>query len=688
MAALRAAQIPKGAKLRRELGSLYSDVVRAFEAQDERAKLIAENWDMWNCKLGMNQLYNGRNQLYAPFVHEAVKARCTRVINDIFPKAGRHVEVVSQDETLPRAALSVIEHYIDAIDLRSTISSMFLNGDMEGQYNLYISWRESTASVTYKAPKPVTLSSGVVAGEALDVMEETRASGYPHVEVLSDNDVVIYPFTASSLEDALNTGGFAAIARRWSSRQIKEAIRSGAITKEEGDALIGELQNDYENKLDRDKAYSAGVKSGAEGRWALVYEVWTELEVDGTPRLCQIFMAGRNRVLSIRRNPYWCDLCPLISVPVERVSGAVKGITPVSAVKQLQYYANDILNEGADSGNYALLPIILRDPAYQTSPVVLAPAATLDIPPNGAQFVEFPSMWQHTAEILSSIKAEIFQVLNVNPSMITGGAPRKPTQAEVAQEQVVDILTTNDLSELIARSVLDKVLTLIMSLDYQFRDNTLFVRAFGETGMQFNMEQVPPFEVNTRYVYKWIGAEATRSAQQMQEKIAALNIIKAIPPQLYSGYQLDLQPFVLDLTETVFGPRLGRQVFKDMRSQMSVDPELENELLALGHYVHVHAMDDTAKHIASHRAAVLETGDPFNTIAQHLQEHELVFMQQQQSQQAAVAGATGPGAGQQGTPVPPEPGSVPEAPTGAQRPPGAIHEDNLVDASMLPRSIQ
>ena len=682
----RSLNLVKGnASLRREVNELYETVVEGFQAQSERTRNIRECWDLWNCKLGPKQQFAGRNRLYAPIIYEAVKARVTRVVNDLFPQSGRHVEAISQDGTLPRAVLSAAESYIEQMGLRTAVQAMCLNGDIEGQYNVYISWQDSSKEVTYRTNRPVEMG-GLLAGMAEDIETETELSGCPRAEVLSDVDVLVFPATSSCIEEALSSGGGVAIIRRWTKRQIKDMIVQGAIDKTEGDKLLSELssfQGDKDGTAE-EKLHSAGIKRDAAGKWVLVYEVWTELELeDGEFKLCQLFLAGKYKHLMVRRNPLWCDLCPLISVPVEPVAGVAKGITPVTAVKQLQYFANDVLNEGADSATYSLLPIILRDPAYQTSPLILAPAAVWDVPPNSIQFAEFPPLWQYAIQIVGNLKAEIFQVLSVNPAMITQGEAKKPTQAEVAQEQQVDILSTNDKTALVAGSVLNKILTLIMGLDYQYRDHVLFVRAYGEMGMQVNMEQVPPFEQYTRYSYKWIGQEVTRSAQQMQEKIAALNIIKAIPPQMYPAYQLDLQPFILDLTESVFGPRLGRLVLKDMRSQMSVDPTIENGLMQIGHYTPVHPMDDTQQHMQVHQQAMQE-GDPFGMIAQHLIEHEMVFAQMQQQAMQAVTGAQGPGSGQEGSPEGLMPGAQPGTMDNANAPPGAIHPDMMRDPSVMP----
>lgn len=689
----RSKNLAKGAsdKFREKLTKVFTAVEEGYDAQQVRSQDTDTYWDMYNCVLGQGQLYSGRNRLYAPIVYEAVQARSTRVVNQLFPTTGRHIECVSVDETIPRAALTVGEYYIDNMDLRDVVPSLFASGDIEGQYNLYVSWQTSNRRIVSRVSKSVELSPGVEAGKVTDTLEEDVPLGAPMVEVLSDTDVCILPATSSSVDDAFASGGSVAIVRRWSKSQIKALIDEGTLDKTEGDRLVQAIDN-YQGSVSKDSgkraASAVGIKQIGRGKWAQVYEIWTELELDEGTRLCQIFMSSKLKILMARRNPLWCDRCPLISVPVKRVFGSVKGQSLVAPVRALQYFANDVLNEGADSANFALLPIAFRDPAYITSPLILAPGAVWDIPPDSIKFGELPPLWQNAMEVLSSIKAEIFQVLSVNPSMITQSARKKQSQAEVAQEQQIDILTTSDTARVLEEGVLTPLINLIMDLDYQYRDHEIMARAFGEMGMQANLESVPPFEVRTRYMFRWVGIEASRGAQAMQQKIAAWNVIKSTPPQMYTGRQFDAVPFLMDLTESVFGARLGRLVFKDIREQISVDPEKENAMLSIGHYVPVHPMDNAQEHMVSHKKSLEVEGDTYGMKAAHMQEHTLIFMMQQQAQQNPQGDQQGgaPKPGGQGQPGPRQ-GAQPGAQRPAQAPPGAIHHDRLGrdDPGVMPR---
>ena len=95
----RGSNIAKLAKVRKQLIDLYHDVKKGFTDQKERADDQQDYWDIYNNKLGQNQFYSGNSQIFAPIVYNAINARKTRFINQIFPMSGRCVEVVSEDGT-------------------------------------------------------------------------------------------------------------------------------------------------------------------------------------------------------------------------------------------------------------------------------------------------------------------------------------------------------------------------------------------------------------------------------------------------------------------------------------------------------------------------------------------------------------------------------------------------------------
>jgi hypothetical protein len=295
----------------------------------------------------------------------------------------------------------------------------------------------------------------------------------------------------------------------------------------------------------------------------------------------------------------------------------------------------------------------------------------------------------------------VAQTLSVSPAAITQGGMMtrgKPNQAMVAQEQQVDILTTADAVTVIEEGILTPMLDLFIELDHQYRDDEITVRSFGEMGLKASMEHIPPVQMDKRYQFRWFGVEQARSAQQIQQQIAGMNVIRGIPPQQLNGYQVNLVPVITQLVENTFGPRLAPLIFVKPEDQLPVPVEQENMLLAEGFDVPTHQMDDDQQHVQAHMMALQSmqaTGEGRNAkkfqthIWRHMQQgqqKQQAAMQAQQAQQGAPGmpgGAIG-GAARPGVAGTPRPGATPGVPR-PQGPPGMIHPDQMRDPRMMPR---
>lgn len=686
------------------LRELYKDVEAGFQNQNDRANKQIDYWDIYNCKLGENQYYSGNSQIFLPIVHNAVNARVTRFANQVFPQSGRYVEVTTLDGTVPDAEMSLAEHYVDRTRLRTqVIPALLRNGDVEGQYSVYVSWQEKTRHVTARTPDAADLvdaTAQAVAGvEPIEHIELQDAC--PHVEVLADADVLILPFTADGVDDALSIGGSVTVVRRWSKARIKKEIKAGNIIEDAGKALLEAMDEKKEGIVDKPKemAKAANIRNprGGGPKFALIYETWTELTVDDQRRLCKTLLGGPDLVLSAKRNPNWSDRCSVLSVPVDKVQGSVKGVSKVDPCSQVQYYANDVVNEGADSSMFALLPIVMTDPNKnpRVGSMVLSMAAVWEVDPQSTQFAKMPDLWKDAFEIVMACKAEIAQTLSVSPAAITQGAQgkAKQSQADIAREQQVDILTTADAVTVLEQGILTPMIRMFIELDHQFRDKDLWVKQYGMVGRRASMQQVGPIQSDKQYSFRWFGVEAARNAQQIQQQIGMVNVLRGIPPQQYPGRRLNLIPVIEQLVENTFGPRLAPLVFEDIAMQMPVPVDQENLLLANGFDIPVHELDDDQQHIQGHMALMqMQGAGHASKIRKHVFEHVQALQRKQLMQQQAMAAAAGPpglpgapggaGPGMAGTP---RPGAMPGAPR-QQGPAGSIHPDQIGPTSgAMPR---
>lgn len=694
----RLEELSERTEIEEALLELYLQIERGFEDQYDRSNEQMDFWEMYNCKLSAKQYYAGNSKIFVPIVHDAVEARVTRFSNQIFPQNGRYIEVTTMDGELPHGQMSLVEHYIRKARLRTVVvPALMRNGDVEGHYNVYVDWKERTRHIAYRKPRPELAAGGETPPD--DIVEKVEKEGSPTVEVIADSDILVLPFTADTINDALDNGGSVTILRRWSKAKIKQMIEDGFIREDSGDVLVKEMSDKKQaTAIDKPKIAvdAAGIKVSGNQKHALVYETWTQLTVGNERRLCKAYFGGERLILSCKRNPNWSDKINLISCPATKIQGSFKGKSKLFPCEQIQYYANDAINEAADSSMFSMMPIVLTDPERnpRIGSMVLSLAAVWEADPNSTQFAKFPDLWKQGFEIVASCKAQIMQSLSVSPAAITQqGGKTKPSQADVAREQQVDILTTADAVTLIEEGILTPVVNFMVELDHQYRNDKLLIRQFGETGLRAKMDWVDPIQMEHRLVFRWFGVEQARTAMQMQQQISAANVLGSIPPDKYPGHTLNLVPMITQMVENVFGPRLAPLIFTDEKSKISLDANMENEwMVDFNLNLAIHPMDDDVQHMQVHAKALQETGDPTGVIQAHLARHQVQMGMKQQAQlMQALQAQFGGGpqqqqGGQQGGR--PRPGAQNRAPRGGQGPPGMVNRDQLGAASLAPPALR
>ncbi len=708
----RGDDISKRKKVRDKLLKVFRDVEKGFEDQDDRYNDIRDNWDIYNCKLTQRQFYEGNSRIFVPVVHNAINARKTRFTNQVFPTNGRYVEVISEDRTRPDRIAALLEHYVRKAQMRTQVMPALMKaGDIEGQYNLLVSWCDRKRHVTHRITQKPELEEGMPneAAEEVETIEEQEVRAmHPSVEVLSDTDVLVLPAAADSIDEAIHDmGGSVSIIRRLSKAGIRRLIRDKAIRKDMGEELLDEMEEgkkgpSIRKNLKKEHADAAGIKSEGDKNHALVYRTWTIIEVGGEDRLCEAYYGGKERILGARLNPLWSDRVPLLSVPVEKIAGSFKGLAKMRNCRDLQYFANDTINQAADSAGYSMMPIIMTDPEKnpRTGSMILSMSAIWETSPKDTQFAQFPPLWEKGFELVNACKAEVSQTLNVSPAAITQGVGNqlksKRNQAEIAQEQMIDILTTAD-SVTVVEDILSQMLALFLELDHQYREDEVTVRAMGDTGRKANFEKIPPIQMDQKYQFKWYGVEQTRSAQQMQQQISFINVVtnmQQLGPDVFRGYKLNLQPFVTQGFENVFGPRLTPQIWETPQDQMPLPAAEENHLLELGHEVETHPEDEDQQHIMIHKQAAQQLQQQGQQTRQHNIHIWMHMQQMKRKQQAQMQQMMGqpPGGQQQGggqkKPQPQaRPGAQNKMPRGGQGPAGMIPRDQMKDPHMMPGKI-
>jgi len=692
-------------KLREKLADTWNHVKRAFEDQADRADEQMDYWDAYFCRLNDNQYYDADAQIYVPIIRDAVNACATRWVNQLFPQGGNYVEATSSDGTTAHAIVALLDQYIREGQLKTKVAKPLVrHGLIEGQFNLYVDWSEVPREIVSRETHgPVievggeTVETPAGEDEIDDIETEVVNEARPYCEVLHDSDVVIWPASADTIDEAMNAGGGVAIVRRWSKTKIEEMIKAGHINKRDGDILIDEMSTIATGTAgvppDAEKALAeiAGIRK--KGREVVVWEVWRRIPLgkdgtyseDGERRICRVFFGPDMTALGCVRNPYWNDRVPIISEPIEKIAGVFKGVSPIQGVVSLQYEANDAANEGADAAHYAAMPIVMRHPAAGKQPLVMNIGALWDVDPNMVKFAEFPDLTPRAAQRIQYCIQQVFQSMGVNPSMLpqqTSSSRRN--QAQVSQEQAIDLLTTAESVSVLEQSVFTPTIGLYVDLDYQFRDRELTVRTHGTMGLRANMEAVPPQRSREFFAFRWWGADQARNAAQHQQQIAWLNVARGMEQSLQrQGYELDFVPVLESSAMAVFGPRYGPLIIKDIREAQTIDAELENQLMDDGHDLPIHMRDDDPKHLQSHQQSSALTGDAHGFKKLHIARHLAQMQMKQQAQQQAQAqqaaapqqGSGGPQPSRSGGP--PRMGAQPSMPRQMTGPPGMVRPDQM-----------
>lgn len=688
-------------KYREQLFDVYEAVVQGFADKNERRQAIERFWQIFNCVRGTQQAYSGENQVYLPLVRDAIEARVTRFTNRLFPRTGQHVEVTSWPGDTPYALMSLLNHYVFRSKLRAKTKALLRNGEVEGQYSIYVYWDKVERFITKKVEAQAEIAPGVYDPDEtfFDAEDDTIVDERPCIDLIADADLVVLPATIDSIDQA------EIVARKLylTPSGVRRMIEDGLFTQENGDKLLDLFDQEYDDSgadpQHKRQPEMAGVRlragqgAGGKSRIAIVYEAWVRMrvggDVNGKVRWCRVYFGASDLILGATVNPFWNDRCPIISTPAIKIEGSFWGKSRVDAVEQTQYLANDFVNMAADSAMYTLLPIVMTDPEKNPNvgSMVINQAAIWLTNPNDTQFVQMPQLWKDALEFVAACRTQIMGSFGLNPAMMPQGAgPRKPTQAEVAQEQEVALVSIDDEVTTLEDEVYTPLLQFMFELDQQHRDAPLYAKMWGQMGIAAQMQEVPPFAWDDRYEFRWLGVEMAQSVQQVQQMIGGLNILRSLPPVLPDGKRIDLTPIIEAMVNATYGPRLGSRILIDVRDQLSVPAMTENDIMRQGGQMPVHWMDNDVEHLQSHYQAAEMTGDPSGFIRQHMLLHTQQMQQKNmQAMPEGLPGSPGAPAGSPGIAGTPRPGAVPQPPTGSQNPPGAIPPDQMQDPGRVPR---
>jgi hypothetical protein len=661
--------------VREQAEKLYEEVFEQFnQMKQDQTENIDNFWDIYNCKLNDNQVYSGDSQVYVPVVHDCIEARVKRHVAMLFPSVGKYIDVVSEHGDIPNETIAILNRHVDYADLRKLVPSIARRGDVEGQWTVELGWSRAVTKQQRKVEKHESVE------EFADIEESEIVDEGPTVSIIGAQDLAVIPATCSDISEA----EIVAVRKHLSKRAVEGKVSDGWFDKDE----VERMNKGSENYKDKKRAADAGVKLSGGTKYAQIYAVWTKLKVKGEKTPCLIYFGGPDVILGIFKNPYWCGRPPILSEPVDILPGSFFGKSKIAPVEQIQYQINDMANMGMDSAQYGVLPIVMTDPLKnpRVGSMILSAGAIWETSPNDTQFGSFPPLWKDAMTMVTGLKQQIMESMDVNDAML-GKAPqgRKNAQA-IAQQQGEAMATISDVVKRF-EGMLSNILEWFYELDLQFREDDLLVKTEGEVGIQAVMQRIPPQEIHSRYLFKWMGTEQIMGAQRVQQMIGFMNVARGIPPQQLNGRTFDFGPMLDYATNVIFGPNLAPKTLIDERHKTSIPPDMENEFLFNNITVIVSPNDNDQEHLQIHTEYMKHTGD-LNGLGQiHIRHHMAQMQAKLQANQPKPQGQPGiPGPpNQPGVAGTPRPGAMPMQGRPIQQPPGAIHADVMADPNSMPR---
>lgn len=670
---------------------LYEKIQRCYTNKNDQSDKIEEYWSIHSAKPDDNAQYTGNSQCYIPAVRDAIQARVKRSLAQLFPANHKHVEAVGPTGESPESQLALLEHYIRATKLKNIVRADLIAGDVTGQWNLYVDWRKSVRRVQEIVKKPsikesldgVSIEDPTEDEEKLEEREIITEG--PDIVPIATEDVAVYPPTVDKVEDAIAVSVRLRMSKDKVQQMIDEGVFVGVTAKELVDTM-GQTDAQREKAIPpKKRTDDAGVKTQGTYKYCLIYEVWTDLKLDGKRKEpAVIYYAGPDLIVGIIKNPHWSGKRGILSAAIEEITGSFFGISKIEPVKYLQWNLNDFWNMGMDSAQYSLLPIIMTDPLknpqYQT--MVMGLAAVWLADPNSTKFQEFPQLWKDASQLSQSIKTQIYESMDVNDAMM-GKMPqgRKNNQmvGNMQQEQQINI---TDHAKRYEEMILNPLVEFMFEMDQQFRTDELTVETMGEAGAKAMLMPVEPQQFGQTWFFRWMGTAFQANTQRQQQMIATMNVLRGVPPEQLNGRRLDVTPILEYLVEQVFGPELGPRVLIDERNLFTIPPEIENNMLHSDLPTPINPGDNHVEHLKSHDEAARESQDLSGAFRTHMAMHQKALMEQAQKQQgqAQAKGQPGaPGAGPPGIAGSPKPGAQPGVPR-PQGPPGQIHADQMAGA--------
>jgi len=596
----------------RALEYLQDMIIGAKTARGAKEQEWLEDLRLWACQNSDIQMYNGRNGLVIPELHNQVETSVGQFISGLFPN-NNYLGCIPVKASNAEDAQRVKEAVFHELDHKNNLPSLMERFERQkvlyGNAFLKPVFEKTMKTVVVKDPK--------------GYVKTTQVPAYQGVKVhcMDTFHTYVWPENANSVQEAQLCFDEDFVFKR-------ELERSGLYKNLD---KVTELQPDYQNYgwIDTIRMTINNLSTAATYRknGVLVTECWCDFDiVKGEYVPCVITLLNYSVVGRIQRNPFWHQSKPYLQGRyIKGPAAEAYGHSLPERLRSLQYMMTDIANQTMDSLTYALNPIALIDPAFagDVNSFKIQPGARWFASPQGVEFKTFPDISQVGFAGMQQVRGMIQQFSDLTPKLAPQltGKVRSATQSAAVQNEISD----NQRNMILADEfeVMSPLAEMTHWLLKQFQDEAYQVAVQGPENGQWITKQVNPEMLQKDVMFVWRGSEVESvNAIRNQQMISAFNM--ALQTERILPGKIDVPKLYLKVMDEAFNLK-DLDINLEARQKMTVDPEIENMSLGMGEDCPVNPGDNYKEHMATHGSGYLKAKTQEAKLAylQHMDRHEI-----------------------------------------------------------------
>jgi|JI6StandDraft_1071083.scaffolds.fasta_scaffold01692_21 hypothetical protein len=574
------------------------------------------DYQRWSCLLD-NQGYVGRSNIFVPELNNQIEQTVEKDLANTFsspdlvyavPKEGATDDqahkvkeaVLYEIEDRNKGVLLLDEHKRQKALLGTSVIKAGFKKEI---VDIYIRDKDGRPCLT-QVPKYV--------GTKLDVVDMFRWYIFPETSDLE----TCYMIFEDQLVDLVQ-------------EKLSGLYQNLENVQPMSDVGEGDLQHKWVD-LQRRDFLNLGSMLRSRPNCAVFTEVWMNYDLygDGKPIPVLATIANYKTVVRLVRNPLWLQRHPYAGTRhIRRPGKMFYGLSVPDRIRSQTDVMNDVQNQTMDSLNFSLSPISIIDPALagDVNSFKYRPGAKWLGSPEGVEFKIFPDVSGAGLRYAQELRGQIAQFSDNNPNVAPqlSGKSRSATQSSivagaVSQRQKVQLL----LEE---HETLVPLCENIQSLLVQYMDKNWQIKVQGPVGGTWITKNITPQDINATVDWVWRGAEQEeKSAVRSQQLLAFYN--SALQTASLMPGEVDLPGLFKRIAKEAFNLRDMDEIFKSMRDQKTIDPDVENVILSDGKDQEIHNGDNDQEHILAHEPLLDDNkinDEGKLAVLRHLERHKI-----------------------------------------------------------------